>query len=146
MYVRWMILLWPPFENAIWHMCVPSHFSRVRLYVTLWSAACQAPPSKNTGVGFHALLQGIFLTHRSNPGLLQCRLILYRLNHHPEGINTKQSTMRCIIVTLLKVTERMPYRRRRREGKKGRGEEGEGGKEGRKLGTSFNRMTIGLTN
>ena len=54
--------------------------------------------------------------------------------------------MRCIIVTLLKVTERMPYRRRRREGKKGRGEEGEGGKEGRKLGTSFNRMTIGLTN
>ena len=26
-------------------------------------------PGKNTGVGFHALLQGIFLTQVSNPGL-----------------------------------------------------------------------------
>ena len=30
-------------------------------------------PGKNTGVGCHALLQGIFLTQRSNPGLLSCR-------------------------------------------------------------------------
>ena len=27
-------------------------------------------PGKNTGVGCHALLQGIFLTQRSNPSLL----------------------------------------------------------------------------
>ena len=86
MYVRWMILLWPPFENAIWHMCVPSHFSRVRLYVTLWSAACQAPPSKNTGVGFHALLQGIFLTQGSNP----CLLCL--LHWQPDSLPTKPKT------------------------------------------------------
>ena len=29
------------------------------------------PPGKNTGVGYHFLLQGIFLTQGSNPGLLR---------------------------------------------------------------------------
>ena len=38
-------------------------------------------PGKNTGVGCHALLQGIFPTHGSNPGLPYCRQILYGLNH-----------------------------------------------------------------
>ena len=33
-------------------------------------------PDKNTGVGCHALLQGIFLTQGSNPGLPHCRRIL----------------------------------------------------------------------
>ena len=33
-------------------------------------------PGKNTGVGFHALLQGIFPTQGLNPGLLNCRWIL----------------------------------------------------------------------
>jgi len=34
-------------------------------------------PGKNTGVGCHLLLQGIFLTQGSNLGLLHCRQILY---------------------------------------------------------------------
>ena len=41
-------------------------------------------PGKNTGVGCHALLQGIFPTEGSNPGLLHllhCRPILYPLSH-----------------------------------------------------------------
>ena len=38
-------------------------------------------PGKNTGVGCHALLQGIFPTQRSNPGLPHCRWILYHLSH-----------------------------------------------------------------
>ena len=38
-------------------------------------------PGKNTGVGFHSLLQGIFLTHRSNLGLWHCRQIIYHLSH-----------------------------------------------------------------
>ena len=38
-------------------------------------------PGKNTGVGCHFLLQGTFLTQWSNPGLLQCRWILYQLSH-----------------------------------------------------------------
>ena len=36
---------------------------------------------QNTGVGSHSLLQGIFLTHGLNPGLLHCRRILYQLSH-----------------------------------------------------------------
>ena len=41
---------------------------------------------KNTGVGSHSLLQGIFLTQGSNPGILNCRQILYHLSH--QGITT----------------------------------------------------------
>ena len=38
-------------------------------------------PGKDTGVGCHALLQGIFPTQGSNPGLPHCRQILYHLSH-----------------------------------------------------------------
>ena len=38
-------------------------------------------PGKNTGVGCHALLQGIFPTLGSNPDLKHCTQILYRLSH-----------------------------------------------------------------
>ena len=36
---------------------------------------------KNTGVGCHALLQGIFPTQGLNSGLLHCRQILYHLSY-----------------------------------------------------------------
>ena len=36
---------------------------------------------KNIGVGCHFLLQGIFQTQGSNPGLLHFRQMLYRLSH-----------------------------------------------------------------
>ena len=38
-------------------------------------------PSKKTGVGCHAFLQGIFPVQGSNPGLPHCRWILYHLSH-----------------------------------------------------------------
>ena len=41
----------------------------------LWPTRLFCPwdfPGKNTGVGCHFLLQGIFLTQGSNPGLLHC--------------------------------------------------------------------------
>ena len=38
-------------------------------------------PGKNTGVGYYALLQGIFPTQGLNPGLPHCRQILYQLSH-----------------------------------------------------------------
>ena len=38
-------------------------------------------PGKNNGLGCHALLQGIFSTQGSSPGLLHCRWILYHLSH-----------------------------------------------------------------
>ena len=37
-------------------------------------------PDKNTGVGCHALLQGVFLTQGLNSGLPHCRQILYHLS------------------------------------------------------------------
>ena len=53
-----------------------SPFSRVQLFVTLWTTQptrllCpRDSPSKNTGLGCHFLLQGIFRTHGLNPRLL----------------------------------------------------------------------------
>ena len=38
-------------------------------------------PGKHTGMGCHALLQGIIQTQESNQGLLHCRRILYLLSH-----------------------------------------------------------------
>jgi len=38
-------------------------------------------PGKNTGVGCHTLLQGIFTTQGLNPSLKHGRQILYRLSH-----------------------------------------------------------------
>ena len=38
-------------------------------------------PGQNTGLGSLSLLQGIFRTQGSNPGLPHCRQILYKLSH-----------------------------------------------------------------
>ena len=38
-------------------------------------------PGQNTGAGSLSLLQEIFSTQASNPGVLHCRQILYQLNH-----------------------------------------------------------------
>ena len=38
-------------------------------------------PVKNSGVGCHALLQGIFPTQGLNPGIPHCRQIFYHLSH-----------------------------------------------------------------
>ena len=38
-------------------------------------------PGQNTGGGSLSLLQGIFPTQGSNPGLLHCKQILYQLSH-----------------------------------------------------------------
>ena len=51
---------------------------------SLPSFVCKDSPSKNTGVGCHALLQGIFPTQGPNSGLLQlvhCRHISLLLSH-----------------------------------------------------------------
>ena len=63
--------------------------SQLCLTVTLWTVAHQAPLSmeffsKNTRVGCHFLLQGIFQIQKSNPHLLcllHCRHIVYLLSH-----------------------------------------------------------------
>ena len=45
-------------------------------------------PGRNTGVGSHSLLQRIFPTQGSNPHLLHCRQILYRLSHQGSPLKT----------------------------------------------------------
>ena len=53
-------------------------------------------PSKNTGVSNHFLLQGIFLTQGSNPGIPHCRQILYQLSYcFPGGASGKEPTCQC---------------------------------------------------
>ena len=46
------------------------------------SSVLRDSPGKNTRLGCHALLQGIFPIQGFNPGLLHCRQILYHLSHH----------------------------------------------------------------
>ena len=51
---------------------------------SLWPHGLYSPwnsPDQNTGVGSLSLLQGIFPTQGSNPGLLHYRQILYQLSH-----------------------------------------------------------------
>ena len=52
------------------------------------------PPGKNNEVSCHALLQGIFITQGSNPGLRHCRQIIYHLSYQVSsgGANGKEPT------------------------------------------------------
>ena len=61
-------------------LCDPHGPYRTRLLCP-WNS-----PGKNTGVGSYSLLQGIFPTQGSNPGLLHCRQTLYRLSHSTSKI------------------------------------------------------------
>ena len=68
--------------------------SCVRLFVSPWTIAYQASlsmgfPGKNIGVGCHFLLQGIFPTQGSNPGLQHCRQVLYPLSHQRSPKHSK---------------------------------------------------------
>ena len=67
--------------------------------VTPWTVAHQTPvhgifPGKNTGVGCHFLLQGIFLTQGPYLHLLHYRWILYWLSH--QGNPTSKTWKSCI--------------------------------------------------
>ena len=89
-----------------------SHTQRVLVFVekSLWPILCldaqSSPtpwnlmdssvhgdsPGKNTGVGCHVLLQGIFPTQGLNPGLPHCRWILYHLSQKREAQRTKSGS------------------------------------------------------
>ena len=67
-------------RNISSRACMLSHFNCVQLCVTLWTVAHQTShsmgfPGKNTGVGWHFLLQGIFPTQ----GLNLCHKISFSL-------------------------------------------------------------------
>ena len=56
-------------------------------FVTPWVYSPWTSPGYNTGVGSLSLLQGIFPTQGSNPGLPHCRQILYQLSHQESPYN-----------------------------------------------------------
>ena len=101
----------PPCSLAIWHVISGYLNESIRdfMWIVLWPFLigvcvlscsvvsnslgpmdCNLPgtsvhgdsPGKSTEVGCHALLQGIFSTQGSNPGLPHCSRILYHLSHH----------------------------------------------------------------
>ena len=75
--------------------------SRVRIFVTPWTIACQAPlsmgfSSQEYWSGLHFLLQGIFLSQESNLDLPHCRQILYCLNHQGSPVQV----INCVFLSL----------------------------------------------
>ena len=65
-----------PVADACWCMAKPIQYCKVKNNTNK-----KIKKKKNTGVGSHSLLQGTILTQGSNPGLLNCRQILYHLSH-----------------------------------------------------------------
>ena len=58
------------------------------------------PPGKNTGEGSCFLLQGIFPTQGSNPGLLHCRRILYHLRHEEAPELQRMGTIAIVLTCI----------------------------------------------
>ena len=92
----WRHFLWICWRFSGWVSLILTFFMYTMLCLvthsclTLWNPRdCSLPgsfvhedsPGKNTGVCFHALLQGIFPTQESNPGIFHFRWILYHLSH-----------------------------------------------------------------
>ena len=71
--------------------------SHIRLFAP-WTVACTRLlhpwdyVAKSTGVGCHFLLQGIFPTQGSNPGLPHCRQTLYHLSHPSTDTGSESHT------------------------------------------------------
>ena len=64
-------------------LCLSSEVKVAQSCLTLYNPidSPRSSPGQNIGVGSLSLLQGIFPTQGSNPGLLHCRRILYQLSH-----------------------------------------------------------------
>ena len=60
-------------------------------------------PGKNTGEGCHFLLQGIFETQGSNPGLQRCRWTLCHLSHQGSPILTLHSTAFHLLISSITI-------------------------------------------
>ena len=79
-----IILLWTTIVCTCVRPSVKWSESRSVMSDSLWPHGLYSPwnsPGQNTGVGSLSLLQGIFPTQGSNPGLPHCRRILYQLSH-----------------------------------------------------------------
>ena len=89
--------------------------SCARFFTTPWTVTHRFlcpwnSPVKNTGVGCHSFLQGIFPTQGSNLGLLHCGQILYRLSHRkaPNLFIWASSSLSCSMWNLVHWPEIKP--------------------------------------
>ena len=80
------------------HSVVPDSLQPHGLY-SPWNS-----PGQNTGAGSISLLQGIFPTQGSKPGLPHCRRILYQLSHNTLQAYTSFSLLFLKIQTTLRKT------------------------------------------
>ena len=74
---------WYTFKSLKWWAVYYGTFPQQSIAVKV-SVVSKSPwnsPGQNTGVGSYSLLQEIFPTQGSNPGLPHCRWILYQLSH-----------------------------------------------------------------
>ena len=85
--LNFLILFIAVLSSSVMLDSLPPHGLKPASLFGLWSSL-----GKNTGVGSHSLLLGIFLTQGSNQGLPPCRQILYHLNHQgsPECMTSAQ--------------------------------------------------------
>ena len=90
LYYKQRNTVWPQKGIKYWHMlCVCVCFVTQSYPTPCDPMDCSPPgssvhgdpPGKNTGVGCHALFQGIFPNQGSKLGLPHCRWILYHLSH-----------------------------------------------------------------
>ena len=104
-------LQWPPSstENnknySLWLLSYKWGESCSFVSDSLWPHRLYSPwssPGQNSGVGSHSLLQGIFSTQGSNPGLPQCRWILYQLNDQGSHQRSCQGSF-CIKMDIIQV-------------------------------------------
>ena len=89
-------------------MWVLIHFSHVSLFVTLWTVDHQASlsmdsPGKNTRVGCHALIQGIFLMQGSNPCLLVSCIGRWDFYHWQHLRSPSVVVQLCIKISTLRI-------------------------------------------
>ena len=79
-----MTNVWAKKKKSYTYYLFPESESHSVVSDSFWPHGLYSPwnsPSQNTGVGSLSLLQGIFLTEGSNPGLPCCGQILYQLSH-----------------------------------------------------------------
>ena len=67
--------IWWSWSESVWLFAIPGTISP-------WNS-----PGQNTGVGSLSLLQGIFSTQGSDPGLPHCRWIFYQLIHEGSPVS-----------------------------------------------------------
>ena len=89
--LSWAPVLWLHLGSSVWlpsSACVvqPGQWSDIRSVGSgsLWLHGLCSPwdsPGQKTRVASPSLLQGIFPTQGSNPGLPHCRWLLYQLSH-----------------------------------------------------------------